>query len=105
MVTVKIFECPFREQCYKAKVAAYEEPATLYADNKAYVAVMPVYCQAPFLESKNGNPICCIDIDMEKLTLDSYAAGIAGLKIHKPNVKEGLNIRTLLKKLGGIRHA
>ena len=105
MVIVKIFECPFREQCYKAKVAAYEEPVTLYADNKEYVTVMPVYCQAPFLEDVNGNPICCLDIDPEKLTLGSYADGIAKIRIHKTNEKEGLNIRTLLKKLGGIRHA
>lgn len=86
-------------------MAAYEEPATLYADNKEYVTVMPVYCQAPFLENVNGNPICRLDIDPEELTLGSYADGIAKIRIHKSNEKEGLNIRTLLKKLGGIRHA
>ena len=78
---MRVFECPFREECWKAR---QEQEATLYADNEIIKSYLPNICLAPFLESEGGGPICVLDVDRNKLTIGNYLSEAETLRIHRP---------------------
>lgn len=78
---MRVFGCPFRDECWKAR---REQEATLYADNEILKSYLPNICIAPFLESEGGGPICVLEVDRNKLTLENYLSKAETLRIHRP---------------------
>lgn len=78
---MRVFECPFRGECWKAR---QEQEATLYADNEITKVYQPNICLAPFLEAEGAGPICVLEVDRNTLTLENYLSRAETLKIHRP---------------------
>lgn len=79
---MRVFECPFRDECWKARK---EQEATLYADNEIVKSYLPNICLAPFLEAEGTGPICVLEVDRNTLTLENYLSKAETLRIHRPN--------------------